>query len=98
MRQEWQALFRSRFPDIDPTTIFVHLIQTGDRQIVDDILAFSNDPVALLLYFECICHVFTKWRLSFNPKKCDFFLDRVEWIGYDLRPAGNSPASSKYDS
>ena len=97
MRQEWQALFRERFPDIDPTTIDVQFIQTGDRQIVDDILLFSNDPVALLLYFDCVCHIFTKWRLSFNPKKCDFFLDRVEWIGFDLRPDGNSPAASKYD-
>ena len=97
LRQEWQALFQSKFPDIDTTKIAVHLIRHGDRQIVDDVLPFSNDPYALILCFSCVCHIFTKWRLSFNPKKCDFFLDRVEWIGFDLRPHGNSPASSKYD-
>ena len=98
MRQEWQALFRERFPELSKTEVSIALIQTGARQIIDDILLFSNDPVTLLLYFECVCHIFTKWRLSFNPKKCDFFLDRVEWIGFDLRPDGNSPASSKFDS
>ncbi|MHA7856433.1 reverse transcriptase family protein, partial [Marinobacter shengliensis] len=97
MRQEWQALFQERFPDLDESLIKTKLIQSGDRQIVDDILLFSNDPFALILYFSCVCHIFTKWRLSFNPKKCDFFLERVEWIGIDLRPDGNSPASSKYD-
>ena len=98
MRQEWQALFRERFPELTDTDIETAFIQSGDRQIVDDILIFSNDPTTLLLYFECVCHIFTKWRLSFNPKKCDYFLDRVEWIGFDLRPQGNSPASSKFDS
>jgi len=98
MRQEWQGLFREKFPELDISAVTVELVQTGDRQIVDDILLFSNSPTVLLLYFECVCHIFTKWRLSFNPKKCDFFLDRIEWIGYDLRPTGNSPASSKYDS
>ena len=98
MRQEWQALFREKFPGLDIDLVTATFVHSGDRQIVDDILLFSNNPRVLLLYFECVCHIFTKWRLSFNPKKCDFFLDRVEWIGFDLRPNGNSPASSKYDS
>ena len=97
LRQEWQALFREKFPDLADTTIKSHLVRTGDRQIVDDVLLFANCPIALILYFECVCHIFTKWRLSFNPKKCDFFLDRVEWIGFDLCPTGNRPASSKFD-
>lgn len=37
--------------------------------------------------------IFVKFRLSFNPMKCEFFIDRIEWIGYDLRSDGNSPAS-----
>ena len=73
MRQEWQALFKERFLELSDADVQLHLVQTGDRQIIDDILLFSNNALALLLYFECVCHIFTKWRLSFNPTKGDFF-------------------------
>jgi len=26
----------------------------------------------------CIAHIFVKWRLSFNLKMCDFFLEGLE--------------------
>jgi len=93
MRAEWTALFVEKYPDLNPALITVSEIRYGDRQIVDDILLYCNDPVALTLYFECVCMIFVKFRLSFNPMKCEFFIDRIEWIGYDLRSDGNSPAS-----
>ena len=97
MRLEWEALFAEKFPELTDHTVDVHLIQHGDKQIVDDILLYSNCETVLLCLFECICAVFVKYRLSFNPKKCEFFLERIEWIGFDLRLRGNSPASSKYE-
>lgn len=97
MRLEWEALFAEKFPELSGHTVEVHLVQHGDKQIVDDILLYSNCAVVLLCLFDCICAIFVKYRLSFNPKKCEFFLDRIEWIGFDLRLRGNSPASSKYE-
>ena len=69
MRLEWEALFAERFPDLSNFTVDLRLVQHGDRQIVDDILLFSNDAHVLLCLFECVCAVFVKYRLSFNPKK-----------------------------
>ena len=97
MRLEWEALFAEKFPELTEHTVDVQLIQHGDKQIVDDILLYSNCANVLLCLFECICAVFVKFRLSFNPKKCECFLERIEWIGFNLRLRGNSPASSKYD-
>ncbi len=97
MQLEWEALFAEKFPELTEHTVDVHLVQHGDKQIVDDILIYSNCASVLLCLFDCICAIFVKYRLSFNPKKCEFFLERIEWIGFDLRLRGNSPASSKYE-
>ena len=61
MRLEWEALFAEKFPELTEHTIDVHLIQHGDKQIVDDILLYSNCANALLCLFECICAVFVKF-------------------------------------
>ena len=71
--------------------------ETDSKQIIDDGLMWSYDGMLLLDFFECVCHIYVKYRLSFNLKKCDFFLTRFEWVGHDLTEHGNCPASSKFD-
>jgi hypothetical protein len=86
---EWTELFRSRHP-----TDTSHL---GDRIIIDDILLWSTLIASLLLLFECVCDVFSKYRVTFQLKKCEFLTDRIEYVGHDITSDGNCPAQSKFD-
>ena len=89
MNTEVVTLFNSRYPG--------SINRVGTKNIIDDSLFWSTEPMTCLCYFRCVCEIFTKYRLSFNPKKCDFFRQRIEWLGHDLRPDGNSPAQSKFN-
>ena len=70
---------------------------TGSRTIIDDIVGWSTSKALVLLLFECMCRVSTKYRASFKLSKCEFFYDRFEYVGHDLMPGGNTTAKSKYD-
>ena len=59
-------------------------IMIGSKVIIDDILLFSTHLGALLIYLECICKVFQKFRVSFQLKKCEFLKERVEYVGHDM--------------
>ena len=50
----------------------------------------------LLAYFEGVCSVFIKYRVTFQLKKCEFLTNRIEHVGYNITPAGNCPAESKF--
>ena len=89
LRTEAYELFCSRHPELAK--------EVDSRQIIDDGLMWSYDPFTLLKFFACLCEIYVKYRLSFNGKKCDFFLDRFEWMGNDITANGNSPAISKFD-
>ena len=71
--------------------------QTGSKGIIDDILIWSTNQSLVLIYFECVCKVFQKYRVSFRLDKCEFLKERVEYVGHDLTPSGNCPAMSKFD-
>ena len=89
LKSECDALFLERHPE------FVSII--GNKNIMDETLLWCSRPMVCLYYFRCVCEIFKKYRLSFKPKKCDFFKQRFEWLGHDMRPLGNSPDESKFD-
>ena len=72
-------------------------ISAGTKTIIDDILIWGVNLAAILIYLECVCQVFQKYRVSFRLDKCRFLMDRVEYVGHDLTSIGNCPASSKFD-
>ena len=109
LRDEWEILFIIRIramttiggediviSDTDEITIAGILLYRGSRVIIDDILLWASNLQIVLLYFECVCEVFQKYRVSFRLDKCDFLKDRVEYVGHDLTPTGNCPAKSKF--
>ena len=73
------------------------LVQTSSKGIINDILIWSTHPDTILLYFECACKIFTKYRVSFRLNKCEFLKERVEYVGHDLTPLGNCPTASIFD-
>ena len=68
----------------------------GSKVIIDDILLWCDNKKLLITYFECVCQVFLKYRVSFRLDKCEFMMPRVEYVGHDILNNGNSPASSKF--
>ena len=104
-REEWDDLFYDVIQGmkaINGRTIAIsvtkevrldgQITQTGSKGIIDDILIWSTDPTLVLTYFECVCKIFQKYRVSFRLDKCQFLNERVEYVGHDLTPAGNCPA------
>ncbi len=109
-QQDWNLLFFTRLrtmPTISNTPVTVSSdniisiankrIELGSKVIIDDILLYSTNLDILLLYFDCICTTFSKYRCSFQLKKCEFLKDRVEYVGHDLTSDGNCPAQSKFN-
>jgi hypothetical protein len=109
-QEEWENLFLQELesmPTIGGENIEIRpdssilvgtkTVRTGSKVIIDDILLWSNNLELILLYFECICRVFKKYRVSFRLDKCEFLKERVEYVGHDLTPTGNCPAKSKFD-
>ena len=72
-------------------------LYSGTKSIIDDVLLWCTNISCILIYFECICRVFQKYRVSFRQDKCHFLLERVEYVGHDLLAHGNCPAQSKFD-
>ena len=109
-REEWDSLFYVKLRETDEVNgkkisvsddnkveLDGKLTQTGSKGIIDDILIWSTEIDLGLLYFECVCEIFTTYRVSFRLDKCEFLKDRVEYVGHDLTPTGNCPAQSKFD-
>ena len=69
----------------------------GTKLIIDDVLIWCSNIACIIVYFQCVCKVFKKFRVSFRQDKCQFFLNRVEYVGHDLLPDGNCPAKSKFN-
>ena len=110
LKDEWEVLFIVRVRSLSSIggelitigedeiiTIGGKILYHGSRVIIDDILLWASNLDIILLYFECVCEIFQKYRVSFRLDKCDFLKDRVEYVGHDLTPKGNCPAQSKFD-
>lgn len=61
---EWDALAKEH--NLDSALL-------GSCIIIDDIILFSSDPMLLLKYFDCVCTIFTRHRMSFELSKCELF-------------------------
>lgn len=44
----------------------------GSKVIIDDILLFGNNRKYLVIYLECVCIIFQKYRVSFQLKNANF--------------------------
>ena len=79
----------------NPKTLFQQDVP-GSAIIVDDLLAYAKNPLVLLAYYMCILHVLQHHRVSIKLRKTRFLPCSAEFVGQDLLPHGNAPASSKF--
>ena len=109
-KDEWDPLFTQTLRSINTLgntsvsvteTDEIYLDKTklvsGSRNITDDILLFCSNLDSILIYLECVCKVFLKYRVSFRPDKCDFLKTRFESVRHDVTKAGNCPTQSEFD-
>ena len=110
LKDEWDALFIIAMLDLgtfqqESITISAgkelligdKKLISGSKVIIDNILLWCDISKLLLIYFECVCRIFLKYRVSFRLDKCEFLKPRVEYVGHDILTNGNIPASSKFD-
>ena len=64
---------------------------------INNILAYSINLEIILIYFECICKVFEKYRVRFKLDKYGFLKDIVEFVGHDILSNGLCLAKSQFD-
>jgi len=78
LRDEWEILFIIKIramtsiggediivSETDEITIGGITLYHGSRVIIDDILLWASNLQVVLVYFECVCEVFQKYRVSF---------------------------------
>ena len=83
----------------DTDEIYLNEINTFSviKSIIDNILTCSTKLDLVLVYYECVCKVFEKYRVSFRLDKCEFLKYRVEYVVHNLTPTCNVPAKSKFN-
>ena len=69
---------------------------SGSKLIIEDILAYPTNLEIILVYFECICKVFEKYRVSFKLDKCEFLKDSVDFFAHNILSGGLYPAQSNF--
>ena len=52
-------------------------LHSGTKSIIGDILIWSSNLPAILIYFECVCKVFQKYKVSLRLDKCRFLQERI---------------------
>ena len=59
-------------------------LYSGTKSIINDILIWSSNITAILTYFECVCWIFQKYRVSCRLDNYYFLLDWVEYVGNNI--------------
>ena len=87
MNQDWQERVITKDVTIDR--------DTNTRLIVDSIFNHSKDIDLALIYVEAQLDVSALWHHSLSLPKSSFFVERVEFVGVDISPSGNTYACTQ---
>ena len=64
---------------------------------IDDTLIWCKNISTIMLYLECNCKIFQKYRVSFRLNECRFLEERVEYVCHNLTSEVNYPACGIFD-
>jgi hypothetical protein len=70
----------------------------GSTVIADDVALYAAQPDTLLKYFRIVLNVLQHHRVTIKLKKCNFLSPTIEFVGINVGPNGNSPATSKFEA
>ena len=70
---------------------------SGSHTITNDVLIFGSTFYAILLYLECVCRVFKKYRVSFWLDNCYLLNYRIKYVGNDKTEKENYLSQSIFD-
>jgi len=79
-------------------TIFADCLDTFIVIYLDDILIFSKNPEE---HWEHVCEVLTclrKNQLFAKPEKCEFSVNKTEFLGFEISPNSISMSQSKVNA
>ena len=109
-KKEWDLIFTQTLRSIDTLdnnevsvteTEEIYLNKTklvsGICTNIDGIIIFYRNLDAIIIYLECFCKVFLKYKVRFRLDKFNFLKNRIKYVGHDVTKAGNCPAQSKFD-
>ena len=76
-------------------TIFADMLDVCVVVYLDDILIYSDNKEDHRKHVQEVLHCLRKHGLYAKPKKCEFHLESVEYLGYCLAPSGLTMAQNK---
>ena len=65
---------------------------------LDDIIVFSNSIENHLSHLECVFNLLKKAGLKLKRKKCEFFKEKLDYLGYIVSRKGITPNKKKLES
>ena len=71
---------------------------SGSQTIIDNIVLCCSNKEMIMTYFEIVCKIFRKYRVSSRLDTCEFLKIRVEYVRHNILPKGNFLAMSKFDT
>ena len=90
VKKEWNALFQQRLKEKPYNGA------AAAENIVDDLILHAESIDVLLLYFDCVLITLKRYSITVNLKKCNFLPAIAQFVGLDIAPDGNQPASAKF--
>eukprot|EP00978_Attheya_sp_CCMP212_P040169 scaffold216433_cov64-Attheya_sp.AAC.3 len=88
MKEKWEEYCSDL--GIDPS------IDEGSIIIMDDTQLYAVTKDDTFTLPKAVCIVARKYHLTWKLKKCQWFPQKLEYIGVDLSIQGNQPACSKF--
>ena len=104
-KKEWDLIFTQTLRSIDTLdnnevsvteTEEIYLNKTklvsGICTNIDGIIIFYRNLDAIIIYLECFCKVFLKYKVRFRLDKFNFLKNRIKYVGHDVTKEGNCHA------
>ena len=85
----------SYFQRVMATVVLVGLLYQACELYIDDILVFGKDEEDFLANLKKVFERLRKHRVTLNPKKCRFGMEKVEYVGHVVSAEGISFTDQK---
>ncbi|CAK1578755.1 unnamed protein product [Parnassius mnemosyne] len=67
----------------------------GATAYIDDVLIYGRDVEECLMRLENVLQLLEGANLTLNLAKCEFLMDKIDYLGYEISAAGVRPGNKK---